>query len=192
MPVENVYNAIVMGASAGGLAVYTSLLQKLRKDFPVPVIIVQHRFKGQNYLFEEVLQAKCAITIRQADEKEKIEPGIVYTAPPDYHLLIERDFTFSLSSDAVVSYSRPSVDVLFESAAMAYRQSLIGILLTGANSDGVSGLQAIKKYGGLTIAQPPAEALFPQMPRAAIESGAVDHILTLKEIETTIFEKLFQ
>ncbi|MDB5155223.1 MAG: cheB [Mucilaginibacter sp.] len=186
MPADKRFKAIVIGTSAGGLSALSMLLEKLPADHPLPIIIVQHRTKDQKNLLEEVLQPKCKIKIKQADEKEKIEKGIVYIAPPDYHLLIENDFTFSLSYDPLVLYSRPSIDVLFESAAIAYRDTLIGIILTGANNDGASGLQAIKKYGGLTIAQSPAEAQFPRMPGAAIDKGGAMLILTLKEIQKKI------
>jgi two-component system chemotaxis response regulator CheB len=188
MPADKKFNAIVIGTSAGGLSALSALLEKLPPDYPLPIIVVQHRAKDQKDLLEEVLQLKCKIRIKQADEKEKIEKSIVYIAPPDYHLLIENDLTFSLSSDELVSYSRPSIDVLFESAAISYREALIGIILTGANNDGASGLQNIKKYGGLTMAQSPAEAQFPQMPSAAIDKGGAMLILTLKEIQKNMLD----
>jgi two-component system chemotaxis response regulator CheB len=188
MPADKKFKAIVIGTSAGGLSALSVLLEKLPPDYPLPIIVVQHRAKDQKDLLEEVLQLKCKIRIKQADEKEKIEKSIVYIAPPDYHLLIENDLTFSLSSDELVSYSRPSIDVLFESAAISYREALIGIILTGANNDGASGLQTIKKYGGLTMAQLPAEAQFPQMPGAAIDKGGAMLILTLKEIQKNMLD----
>jgi len=176
----------VIGTSAGGLYALSAILEKFPADYPLPVVIVQHRARDQKELLEEVLQHKCKIKIKQADEKEKIEKGLVYIAPPDYHLLIENDHTFSLSSDEFVRFSRPSIDVLFESAAMVYRDKLIGIILTGANSDGAAGIVAIKKYGGLTIAQNPDEALFPSMPAASIETNAVEYIWTLSEIQKNL------
>jgi len=188
MRADKKHKAIVIGASAGGLSALSILFEKLPPDYPLPIIVVQHRVKDQKSLLEEVLQPKCAIKIKQADEKEKIENSIVYIAPPDYHLLIEKDLTFSLSCDQVVSYSRPSIDVLFESAAMAYKDLLIGIILTGANSDGAAGLQTIKKFGGLTIAQSPQEASFPRMPNSAIDNGGAMLILTLKEIAGKMME----
>jgi two-component system chemotaxis response regulator CheB len=187
MPVDDDDKVIVIGTSAGGLAALSTLLEKISSDYFRPVIVVQHRYRDQNNLLEDVLQAKCKIKIKQADEKEKIEKGIVYIAPPDYHLLIEKDLTFSLSSDDLVSYSRPSIDVLFESAALALGRSLIGILLTGANSDGANGMQKIRAYGGLTIAQSPAEAAFPYMPQAAIDNKSAMLVLTLAEIGKLYF-----
>lgn len=177
------YEAIVIGTSAGGLYALSSILGGLPAEYPLPIIVVQHRSKDKKDLLEDVLQHKCKIRIKQADEKEKIERGIVYIAPPDYHLLIETDLTFSLSSDDQVRYSRPSIDVLFESAALAYRDKLIGIILTGANNDGAAGISTIKKYNGLTISQNPKEATFPFMPTAAIETKAVTYIWTLSEIQ---------
>lgn len=183
MSKEKTYRAIVVGTSAGGLHALTFLLNQLPPDFPIPIVVVQHRSKDQRDLFEEVLQSKCKIKIKQAEEKEKIMGGYVYTAPPDYHLLVETDMTFSLSSDELVLYSRPSINVLFESAAIVYRDSLAGIILTGANNDGASGISMIKKYGGLTIAQSPAEAQFPVMPDASIKTKNIQHIWTLAEIK---------
>lgn len=177
------YKAIVIGTSAGGLFAISILLEKLPEDYPIPVIIVQHRSKEPKDLLEEVLQAKCRIRIKQADEKEKIENGFVYIAPPDYHLLIEDDKTFSLTADEHVRFSRPSIDVLFETAAAVFRNTLIGIILTGANHDGAAGIKAIKKSGGITIAQAPDEAQYPFMPKAAIETRAVTHTWTLAEIQ---------
>lgn len=183
MTVNKSYKAIVIGTSAGGLFALSVILEGLPGDYPIPVIVVQHRAKEQRDLLEEVLQSKCKIRIKQADEKEKIEPGFVYIAPPDYHLLVERDKTFSLSADDRVHYSRPSIDVLFESSAMVFKGALIGIVLTGANNDGSSGIAEIKKNGGVTIAQNPSEAQFPFMPAASIKTNEVNHILNLEEIK---------
>lgn len=177
-----------MGASAGGLYALSSILKQLPPDYPIPVVVVQHRSKDQRDLFEDVLQSKCKIKIKQADEKEKIKGGYVYIAPPDYHLLIENDMTFSLSSDELVLYSRPSINVLFESAAIVYQDKLAGIILTGANNDGASGISMIKKYGGLTIAQAPAEAQFPFMPDASIKTKNIKHIWTLLEIQNFLLK----
>ena len=176
------YHAIVVGTSAGGFHAVSEILGKLPIDFPVPVIVVQHRAKESQDLFEEVLQRKCAITIKQADEKEHIQSGKVYVAPPNYHLLIETDRTFSLSLDPPVQYSRPSIDVLFESAALAYKDKLIGIILTGSNSDGAAGISSVRKMGGLTIAQDPGEAQYSLMAQASINTKQVQHIWKLKDI----------
>jgi two-component system chemotaxis response regulator CheB len=182
------YEAVVIGVSAGGLPALSGILEALPVDFPLPIVVIQHRSKDERVLLEEVLQHKCKIKIKQADEKEKIEGGIVYFAPSDYHLLIEKDRSFSLSCDAPVNFSRPSIDVLFETASEAYENKLIGVILTGANKDGAAGIQAIKKRGGITIAQNPASALFPVMPRAAIDTGSVQYILELEEVKDFLLD----
>ena len=183
LSINEKYKAIVIGTSAGGLFALSVILERLPADYPLPVIVVQHRSKDQKNLLEEVLQSKCKIRIKQADEKENIEPGFVYIAPPDYHLLVEAVKTFSLSSDEPVNFSRPSIDVLFETAAMVFKDTLIGIILTGTNSDGASGIVAVNKYGGLTIAQNPDEAQFSFMPEAAIKTNSIKHTWTLSEIQ---------
>ncbi|MEO6720632.1 MAG: chemotaxis protein CheB [Ferruginibacter sp.] len=185
---ERKYKAIVIGTSAGGLVALTTILQALPVYYPVPILVVQHRSKDQRDLLEEVLQSKCAIQIKQADEKEKIEGGLVYIAPPDYHLLVESDETISLSADEPVGFSRPSIDVLFESAAIVFRDKLAGIILTGANSDGSKGIEMIAKFNGTTIAQNPSEAQFSVMPKSAIETKKIKYILTLKEIQEFLLQ----
>lgn len=186
---HRLYEAIVIGTSAGGLGALTLLLEQLPADYPLPLIVVQHRSKDERALLEEVLQPKCTIRIRQAEEKEIILPGNVYFAPADYHLLIEKDRTFSLNCEPPVHYSRPSIDVLFESAADAYGPQLVGILLTGANKDGAAGIEMIRKQGGLTIAQDPETALYPYMPKAAIDTGKVQKILSLENIRHFLLEQ---
>jgi two-component system chemotaxis response regulator CheB len=171
------YDAIVIGASAGGLYVIIRILKLLPANFNKPVIVVQHRSRDERTLLEDVLQQKCQVKIKQADEKELIKPGTVYFAPPDYHLLIERDGTFSLSCDAPVNYSRPSIDVLFETAADVYKEKLLAIILTGANKDGSYGIKKIAGMGGTTIAQAPETADYPEMPKAAIRTGYVQQVL---------------
>jgi two-component system chemotaxis response regulator CheB len=138
--------------------------------------------KEDNSLLEEVLQKRCMLTVRQAEEKEPIAKGMIYTAPPGYHLLIEQDRSFALNCDPPVGYSRPSIDVLFESAAAAYGKSLMAVILTGANADGAEGTRQVRRKGGTTIAQDPGTAEHPFMPQAAINTGAVQHILRLEAI----------
>lgn len=179
---EAKYDAIVIGVSAGGLNATTRILENLPAGFPVPVIVVQHRARDDRWLLEEVVQRKCNMQVKQADEKERIKKGIVYFAPPDYHLLIEKDGTFSLTNEVPVNFSRPSIDILFETAAEVFNDRLLGIILTGANNDGAGGIQMIRKLGGTTIAQKPASAEYPEMPLAAIETGSVQHVMDLDEI----------
>lgn len=187
LPVK--YKAIVIGTSAGGLIALSAILQQLPADYPIPLVIVQHRTKDQKTLLEEVLQQKSKLNVVQAEEKEKIKPGFVFMAPPDYHLLIESDYSFSLSAEDPVHFSRPSIDVLFESAADAYKETLIGIILTGSNADGAAGIAAINNQGGLTIAQDPSEARFAEMPRAAIKKGAT-YIYSLAQITDFILKRI--
>lgn len=175
------YKMVAIGASAGGLAAVSRLLSTLREDCVLSIVIVQHRTREQQTLLEELLQKECLLPVEQAGEKIMPGAGKVYVAPPDYHLLIERDMTFSLSIEEYVQYSRPSVDVLFESAADAFGDELVGIVLTGLGRDGAAGIKAVNQQGGISIAQHPLEALYRSMPVAAIESGAA-FIYTLDEI----------
>jgi two-component system chemotaxis response regulator CheB len=162
------------------------ILPALPKNFRLPVIIVQHIGAHSDNTWINLLNANAKLKIKEADEKETIKPGNVYIAPPNYHLLIEKDKTFSLSIEARVNYARPSINVLFESAAEAYGDSLIGIVLTGSSNDGASGLKTIKEAGGLAIAQDPSSAESSFMPAAAIAATGVDHILTLDGIKNLL------
>jgi two-component system chemotaxis response regulator CheB len=188
METKRKYDAIVIGASAGGLHALISILTPLPANYPIAVIVVQHRAKDERSLLEEVMRHKCHIGIKQADEKEAIQPGFVYFAPPNYHLLIESNGTFSLSYDAPVNFSRPSIDVLFETAADVFKKKLLGIILTGANKDGAEGMKKIRASGGTTIAQQPGTAEYPEMPQAAISTGAIQHILTPEAIGSFLLE----
>jgi two-component system, chemotaxis family, protein-glutamate methylesterase/glutaminase len=182
------YQAIVMGTSAGGLSALSAIFESLPVDYPIPIVVVQHRSTDERTLLEEILSHKCKISIKQADEKENIEPGKVYFAPAGYHLLIEKTKTFSLSSDRQVNYSRPSIDVLFETAAAVYKDKLLAIILTGANQDGAAGMRMIKEFGGVTIAQDPVTAQYPVMPKAAIDTGCIGQILGLNEIKNLLMK----
>jgi two-component system, chemotaxis family, protein-glutamate methylesterase/glutaminase len=182
------YKAVVIGTSAGGFHALSHLFKALPKDYHLPIIVVQHRSKDKTDLLEMVLQTKCEITIKQADEKEKIQPGVVYIAPANYHLLIERDHTFSLSSDELVKFSRPSIDVLFESAAAVYRGALVAIILTGASNDGAEGIRTVRTVGGYTIAQKPEEALYGFMPSSSIATKDIMKVWTLDEIQHFLLE----
>jgi len=182
------YKAIVIGASAGGLTALQEILAPLPADFPLPILVVQHRLPTADDLLTFALNESCNLTIREADEKDYIEPGCVFVAPSNYHLLVERDRTLSLSADAKVCYSRPSIDVLFESAADIYLSHLIGVILTGANHDGTAGLKKIKQNGGLTLAQDPATAEADIMPLSAIRENVVDQILSLADIASLLLQ----
>lgn len=176
------YEAIVIGVSSGGLNAMKTILPQLPADYGLPIIIVQHLRAESNGMWINALDKICGLNIREADEKEHIKNGNVYIAPPNYHLLIEPDRSFSLSTDKPVNFARPSIDVLFESAAHVYADKLIGIILTGSNSDGAKGLAKIKKAGGLALVEDPLSAETPFMPLAAIKATEVDQILKLEHI----------
>jgi two-component system chemotaxis response regulator CheB len=159
-----------------------TILSALPSNFTLSVIIVMHRHKDTDGYLEQSLDNECKIRVKQADEKEEIRGGVVYVTPPNYHLLIEDNGTFSMSVEGVVNYARPSVDVVFESAADVYGQRLIGIILTGANNDGSQGLKKIKEAGGLTIVQSPETSEVAEMPEAAIAAVKPDYVLPLENI----------
>ena len=182
------YDAVVMGSSAGGLRALSTILPALPAEFPVPGLVVQHlRPTTDDYLPRSLAQ-KCRVKVKQVGEKEPALPGVVYIAPPNYHLLIELDRTLSLSTDALINLARPAIDVLFETAAEAYGSRLIGVVLTGASSDGSLGLKAIKRYGGFALVQDPATAESPTMPRAAQAATDVDRLARLPEIGPLLCE----
>jgi two-component system chemotaxis response regulator CheB len=160
--------AVVIGASAGALEALSVILPALPPTYRLPLFIVVHIPPGRRSVLAEVLQAKCRVKVLEAEDKEPITGGTVYFAPPDYHLLIEAKDTLALSSDETVLFSRPSIDVLFESAADAYGSGLIAVILTGANEDGAKGMSAVCGAGGTAIIQSPGGAFAPAMPEAAI------------------------
>ena len=172
---------IAIGASLGGTNALRVLLPALPRAFPAAVTLVLHRGQGSGETLVQFLRKHCLLAVEEAQDKTVIKPGHVYLAPADYHLLVEGNH-FALSTEAAVSYARPSIDVLFESAAEVWGRSAIGVILTGAGRDGAQGLAAIKRYGGLTIVQAPATAECGDMPNAALVTGMVDEILPLDEI----------
>jgi two-component system, chemotaxis family, protein-glutamate methylesterase/glutaminase len=180
--------AVVIGASAGALEVLSNLLPALPSDYRLPILIVVHLPPDNTSLFAELIRARCAIRVREAEDKEPIEPGVVYFAPPDYHLLVEEDKRLSLSDDEPVLFSRPSIDVLFESAADAYGGGLIGVVLTGANSDGANGLKAVVEAGGVAVVQSPGSAYAVAMPEAAIAACPAARVLPVNEIAAYLRE----
>ncbi|WP_239021001.1 chemotaxis protein CheB [Pontibacter arcticus] len=177
------YNLILIGGSAGSIEVIFKIIPALRDGFTIPVVLVIHRpASSKEGFITDVLSTKTPLYLKEATEKEIIQPGTVYLAPADYHLLLEKDHTFSLEASEKVQYSRPSIDVTFEAAAEQYGETLVGIILTGANSDGSKGIEAIARHGGHTIAQDPATAEISTMPQAAISTGKVQQVLTTEEI----------
>lgn len=176
------YDAIVIGASAGGFAALAKILPNLSRALPQAVIVVQHLHPDSGEYIVNFLGQHCLLPVKEAEDKEPILPGVIYIAAARYHLLIEQDKSFSLSLDNKINFARPSIDILFETAASAYGPRLIGVILTGANTDGAFGLAAIKARGGLTIVQDPETAEIAFMPQAAIDQAQPDHILDLTRI----------
>jgi two-component system chemotaxis response regulator CheB len=179
--------AVVIGASAGGFEALLAILTGLPSTYPMPLVVVLHLPDNHESRLAELFDYRLALQVREARDKETLEPGIVYFAPSGYHLSIEADHSLSLSCEDRVSYARPSIDVLFASAGDAYGKSLAAILLTGANYDGATGLAGIRVAGGLTIVQDPATAEVATMPQAAIARMTPDLILSLAEIHSLLF-----
>jgi two-component system, chemotaxis family, protein-glutamate methylesterase/glutaminase len=176
------YELIVIGASWGGLRAVGEILAALPADTDAAVVVAQHRrVDTVNGGLAGLLQLRATLPVADVDDKAPIQRGQVYLAPPDYHLLIEQGY-FSLSKDEHVHYARPSIDVLFQSAADAYRERVIGVILTGANADGANGLAEVKRRGGVAVVQDPGTAERREMPAAALATTAADAVLPLSEI----------
>ena len=182
-PVTWDIDAVAIGASAGGVEVLSLLLSSLPAGCRASFIIVVHIPRERPSLLPDVFGARCALPVREAEDKEPVQPGVVYFAPPDYHLLVDRGPAFALSSDEPVHFSRPSIDVLFDSAADIYGERLLGLILTGANQDGAEGLAAIGRAGGRTVVQEPGGAAVPFLPQAALQAGPVDFVLSLAQLQ---------
>src|SRR5690606_28214389 len=178
---------IAIGGSAGSLQVVLDILPQLRPDLSAAIVIILHRKATPNpEILIDLLNTKSSLLVKEAEDKEKIIPGIVYVAPADYHLFLESDHSFSLDISEKVNFSRPSIDLTFSTGSDAYKERTIGILLSGANSDGVRGLETIKKGGGYCIVQDPATAQVAYMPAQAIVKNVVDLIASPLEIAHTI------
>jgi two-component system chemotaxis response regulator CheB len=174
--------AVVIGASAGALEALSVILPALPAELAVPLMIVVHMPPDRRSVLAELFEAKCRISVREAEDKEPLSNGTAYFAPPDYHLLVEANRSLSLSSDEPVLYSRPSIDVLFESAADVYGAALLGIVLSGANEDGAAGLKAVVETGGTAIVQSPEGAFAAAMPEAAMALCPTARVLSLDAI----------
>lgn len=162
--------AVAIGASAGAVQALLTILPALPASFALPVLVVVHVPADRPNVLVPLLRANCRITVKEAEDKEPLAKGVVYFAPSDYHLLVEADGTLALSADEPVNYSRPSIDVLFESAADAYGPDMVGVILTGANHDGAAGLRAVADAGGAAIVENPVGAYATAMPHAALEA----------------------
>ncbi len=183
----DIRQAVVIGASAGALEALSAILPCLPQDYPLPIFVVVHLPPDKKSVLADLFQSKCAMIVKEAEDKEEIKAGTVYFAAPDYHLQIEPDGrTISLSDDEPVLFSRPSIDVLFETAADAYGDGVIGIILSGANSDGAHGLRMIEKAGGTVFVQTPGLAYASAMPEASIKACPSAIILAAEDIAQAI------
>lgn len=181
------FEIVVIGTSLGGLAAIETLLEGLSADFPLAVVVAQHRSPQSGSGLCAILQRHSPLVVIEPHDKEAIQPGQVYVAPADYHLLVERGY-FMLSTQGVVSYARPSIDVLFESAADAYGGGVIGVILTGANHDGAQGAARIQEAGGSVIVQDPVSAECAIMPIAAIQQIKPDYVIPLSQVAKLLTE----
>jgi two-component system chemotaxis response regulator CheB len=169
------FDVVVVGVSAGGVDLLLKVLPQLPADFPVPVAVCLHSAPGTTAELASMLDERCALSVKEAEDKDALAAGTVYLAPGGYHLHLERDCTCSLSVDEPVRYARPSVDVLFDSAAHAFRNRVLAVILTGANDDGADGVRRVRSAGGTVIVQEPDSAEVPEMPRAALAAVTPDH-----------------
>lgn len=176
------FEAIVLGGSAGAIDALSTILPALPASLPLPVLVVVHLPADRPSCLAEVFANDCPLVCKEAEDKEPIAPGTLYVAPPNYHLLVERTSCLSLSMDDPVHFSRPSIDVLFESAADAYGPRLVAALLTGANEDGAAGLARVRERGGVTIVEDPESAVAPAMPTAALRLSRQHEVLPLRRI----------
>ena len=186
MTPQRVPEAVAIGASTGGVEALIALLGALPRSFEPTLLIVMHIPATNEGLLVNVLGPHCLLPVREAEDKDPVQAGSVYVAPPGYHLLVEPARTLALSVDEPVNFCRPSVDVLFESAAYAYREKLLGIVLTGANDDGARGLKAVREAGGLAWVQDPDTALARAMPQCALQYAGADLILSLADLATEL------
>lgn len=182
------YKALVIGTSFGGLEALKATIPLFPKNFPLAIIAVLHIGDNPNDSFIRYLNSISKLNVKEAEEKEQIKAGTVYFAPPNYHLLIENDETFALSTDSKVHHSRPSIDVLFETAAWCYRNKLIGLILSGLNEDGAWGLHQINEMGGICIVEDPENAIARIMPSAAFKIAKPQYIIPLHQISDKIIE----
>lgn len=180
------FRAVVIGVSTGGVSALKIVLGALPTDFPIPVLVTTHIAPGSDDGLAVLLNTVCSIRVKEADERETICAGTVYLAPANYHLLVEHSGRLALSIDPPVNFARPSVDVLFESAAEAYGPALIGVILTGAGFDGSNGLLKIHNSGGVTIVQHPADAEMASMPQSALKLLKADHVVKLDEVSALL------
>ncbi|HEV7387637.1 MAG TPA: chemotaxis protein CheB [Gemmatimonadaceae bacterium] len=181
------YSVVVIGTSWGGLTAMTSLFAALPDDFPIPIVIVQHRSKDSDRLLSQLLQDKTALKVCEIEDKDPLKGGTIHVAPANYHVMLESGY-LSLTIEEPVRYSRPSIDVMFDSAADTYGPAAIGIILTGANEDGARGLASIARRGGRALVQDPKSAEIPIMPEAALRAVPAAEKLTLDKMAERLIE----
>lgn len=182
---------LIIGGSAGSLQVIIAVLATIGEDFPMPVLVVVHRNVGFESNLEDLVSTRTGKIIREVEEKDVAADGSIYICPPDYHVLLEKDHSFSLDYSERVHFSRPSIDVSFRSAAEVFGGGVTALLLSGGNADGAEGLQIVKERGGLTIVQDPASAEVPYMPQQAIWRMTPDFVLSAKSIPAFIRDYRF-
>lgn len=175
-------DAVAIGASAGGVEALCRLLPALPASARAAVFVVLHLPRDRPSLLASIFQARCALPVLEAQDKEPVAPGTVYVAPPDYHLLVDEGPRIALSTDVPVNFSRPAIDVLFESAADLYRERLLAVVLTGANHDGAAGLAAVQQRGGVAVVQDPESAQVALMPAAALQRNPTSRVMSIGEI----------
>jgi two-component system, chemotaxis family, protein-glutamate methylesterase/glutaminase len=181
------FDIVAIGASLGGLSAVETLLEALPAKYHCAIVIAQHRRADSDSRLVELLRSHCVLPVCEPEDKQRLEHGHVYLAPPNYHLLVEHG-SLSLSIDAPVCFARPSIDVLFESVADAYGSRAIAVVLTGSNNDGAAGAAAVKRSGGYVLVQDPKSAERADAPLAAIEATIVDEVLALGEISQRLVE----
>lgn len=183
---SHAYELVVIGTSAGGLEAVCRLLGGLTPEFPIPIVVVQHLAPSRTSQLAAILGRSTSMPVTEVRDHARMEPGHVYVAPPDRHTVFDADGLLALNHDAAVNYVRPSADMLFESAAEQFGVGALGVVLTGFGKDGAAGASAIKRHGGTVIAQDEATSAHFGMPRAAIRTGHVDHVMPLEDIAPTL------
>lgn len=188
-PVKN-FKVVAIGGSAGSLEVVLHIVERLPANPSAIFVVILHRKNDKDSVLQNLISQKTRLNVVEVEDKEVIHEGSIYLAPPDYHLLVENELIFSLDASEKINFSRPSIDVTFESVAEIFKDRVIGILLSGSNADGARGMEAIKNMGGRTIAQNPDTAEVGYMPQQAIKMGCVDHIVDGNKIVMTLLREL--
>lgn len=185
------FKIVVVGASWGGIDAATRIFSELPKNFPVPIVLVQHQRAAVRNRLASLFASKISLKVVAPEHGTELEPGGLFVAPPGYHCLVEKGGSLALALYRPVHYCRPAIDELFFSAGYVYGRGVMAVLLTGANEDGATGMQYIKRRGGMTVAQDPADSESPIMPQSAIDMGGVDEVLPLADVASFISDQVF-